>query len=88
METYSRIGLLRSLGNLQSYWTTSKLFTVVLDYREAMDSYSRIEILQCLYLGKVMTNSLVFHSDLPHDKMKPKFTENQVVKKVKHTPNE
>jgi hypothetical protein len=24
METYSRIGLLRSYGNLQSYWTRSK----------------------------------------------------------------
>ncbi len=34
METYSRIGLLRSYGNLQSYWTTTKLrkLTVVLDY--------------------------------------------------------
>ncbi len=33
-ETYSRIGLLRSYGNLQSYWTTTKLWklTVVLDY--------------------------------------------------------
>ena len=32
--TYSRIGLLRSYGNLQSYWTTAKLgkLTVVLDY--------------------------------------------------------
>ena len=38
METYSRIGLLRSYGNLQSYWTTTKLWklTVVLDYYEAM----------------------------------------------------
>jgi hypothetical protein len=26
METYSRIGLLRSYGNLQSYWTTTKLW--------------------------------------------------------------
>ncbi len=33
METYSRIGLLRSHGNLQSYWTTTTLWklTVVLD---------------------------------------------------------
>ncbi len=34
VETYSRIGLLRSYGNLQSYWTTTKLWklTVVLNY--------------------------------------------------------
>ncbi len=34
METYSRIGLLRSYGNLQSYSTKTKLWklTVVLDY--------------------------------------------------------
>jgi hypothetical protein len=51
METYSRIGLLRSYRNLQSYWTTTKLWnlqsywtttkpwklTVVLDYYEAME---------------------------------------------------
>ncbi len=45
MGTYSRIGLLRSNGNLQSYWTTAKLWklTVVLDYYEAMETYSRIE---------------------------------------------
>jgi hypothetical protein len=44
METYSRIGLLRSYGNLQSYWTTAKPWklTVVLDYYEAMETYSRI----------------------------------------------
>ncbi len=38
METYSRIGLLRSYGNLPSYWTTTKLWklTVVLDYYEAI----------------------------------------------------
>ncbi len=55
-ETYSRIGLLRSCGNLQSYWTNTKLWkltvvldyyeavelTVVLDYYEAMETYSRI----------------------------------------------
>ncbi len=46
METYSRIGLLRSYGNLQSYWTTTKLWklTVVLDYYEAMETYSRIGV--------------------------------------------
>ena len=34
IETYSRIGLMRSHGNLQSYCTTTKLWklTVVLDY--------------------------------------------------------
>ncbi len=34
METYSRIGILRSYGNLQSYWTNAKLWklTVVLEY--------------------------------------------------------
>jgi hypothetical protein len=44
MKTYSRIGLLRSYGNLQSYWTTTKLWklAVVLDYYEAMETYSRI----------------------------------------------
>ncbi len=43
-ETYGRIGLLRSYGNLQSYWTTTKLLklTVVYDYYEAMETYSRI----------------------------------------------
>jgi hypothetical protein len=47
METYSRIGLLRSYGNLQSYWTTTKLWklTVVLDYQEAMETYRRIAVL-------------------------------------------
>ncbi len=46
--TYSRIGLLRSYGNLQSYWTTTKLWklTVVLDYYEAMETYSRIGLLR------------------------------------------
>ena len=45
METYSRIGLLRSYGILQSYWTTTKLWnlTVVLDYYQAIETYSRIE---------------------------------------------
>ncbi len=44
IETYSRIGPQRSYGNLQSYWTTTKLWklTVVLDYCEAMETYSRI----------------------------------------------
>ncbi len=44
METYSRIGLLRSYGNLQSYCTTTKLWklSVVLGYYEAMETYSRI----------------------------------------------
>ena len=48
METYSRIGILRSYGNLQSYWTTTKLWklTVVLDHYEAMETYSRIEALE------------------------------------------
>jgi hypothetical protein len=45
---YSRIGLLRSYGNLQSYWTTTKLWklTVVLDYYEAMGTYSSIGLLR------------------------------------------
>ena len=44
LETYSRIGLVRSYGNLQSYWTTKYLWklTVVLDYWEGMETYSRI----------------------------------------------
>jgi hypothetical protein len=47
METYSRIGLLRSYGNLQSYWTTTNLgkLTVVLDYYEPKETCSRIELL-------------------------------------------
>ena len=46
METYSRIGLLRSYGNLQSYWTTTKPWelTVVLDYYAAKETYSRIGV--------------------------------------------
>ncbi len=48
METYSRIVLLRRYGNLQSYWTTAKLWklTVVLDYYDAMGTYSRIGLLR------------------------------------------
>jgi hypothetical protein len=48
MENYSRIEPLRSYGNLQSYWTTTKLWkiTVVLDYYEAMETYSRIGLLR------------------------------------------
>jgi hypothetical protein len=47
-ETYSRIGLPRSQGNLQSYWTTtkSKKLTVVLDYQEVKETYSRIGLLR------------------------------------------
>ncbi len=47
-ETYSRIGLLRSQGNLRSYWTITKprKLTVVLDYYEAMKTYSRIGLLR------------------------------------------
>ncbi len=46
--TYSLIGLLRSYGNLQSYWTTKKLWklTFVLDYYEAMETYGRIGLLR------------------------------------------
>ncbi len=48
IETYSGIGQLRSQGNLQSYWTTTKLrkLTVVLDYCEAIETYSRIGLLR------------------------------------------
>jgi hypothetical protein len=48
METYSRIGLLRSHENLRSYWTTTKLRkpTLVLDCYEAMETYSRIGLLR------------------------------------------
>ncbi len=47
-ETYSRIGPLRSHGNLQSYWTTARLWklTVLLDYYEAMGTYGRIGLLR------------------------------------------
>ncbi len=48
VETYSRIGLVRRYGNLQSYWTSTKLWklTVVLDYYEAMETYSRIGLVR------------------------------------------
>ena len=47
VETYSRIGLLRSHGNFQWYWTTRKLWKLkVLDYYEAMETYSRIGLLR------------------------------------------
>ncbi len=48
METNSSIGLLRRYGNLQSYWTTTKLWklTVLLDYYEATETYSRIGLLR------------------------------------------
>jgi hypothetical protein len=48
MGTYSRIGLLRSYGNLESYWTTTEPLelTVVLNYHEAMGTYSRIGLLE------------------------------------------
>ena len=44
VETYSRIVLPRSYGNLQSYWTTTKLCKLsdVLNYYEAKGAYSRI----------------------------------------------
>ncbi len=46
--TYSRIGLLKCQGNLQSYWTTKvpRKLTVVLDYYRAKETYSRIGLLQ------------------------------------------
>ncbi len=48
MDTYSRIALGQSYGNLQSYWTRAKLLkpTVVLDQGKAMETYSRIELEQ------------------------------------------
>ncbi len=44
LETYSRIGLVGSHGNLQSYWTSTKLwkYTVVLSRYEALETYGRI----------------------------------------------
>ncbi len=46
-ETYSRIGLLRGYGSLQSYWTTTRLWTltVVLYYYryEVLESNPDIE---------------------------------------------
>ena len=40
--------ILTRYGNLRSYWTTTKLWkpTVVLDYYEAMETYSRIGLLR------------------------------------------
>jgi hypothetical protein len=54
METYSRIGLLRNYENLQSYWTTTKLWklTVVLDYYEAIETYSPIQLEEALYVSE------------------------------------
>ncbi len=48
LETYSRIELLRSYGNLQSYWNTRKLqkITVVFEYYEAMEIHGGIELLR------------------------------------------
>ena len=55
METYSRIGLVQRYGNLQPYWTITKLWklTVVLAYYEAMKTYSRIGLLKKLKKLKV-----------------------------------
>ena len=56
METYGRIGLLRSCGNLQSYWTTAKLYihTVVWGCYEAMETYSRIEHINTYHIFPVV----------------------------------
>ena len=42
-ETYSRIGLLRSYGNLQSYWTTKKLWrlTAINLYKNSGTSFAK-----------------------------------------------
>ncbi len=58
--SYSRIGLLRSHGNLQSYWTTAKLWklTIVLDCCEAKKTYSRIGPSQVLSAHAVPHPSL------------------------------
>ncbi len=59
METYSRIGLLRGNGNLQSYWTTTKLWklTVVLEYYEAIE-----RALTLSYCVRVLEKYLCRHS--------------------------
>jgi hypothetical protein len=46
METYSRIRLLRSHGNLQSYWATTKLWklAVVLEHYEAIETNSHMAL--------------------------------------------
>ncbi len=47
-----------TVGNLQSYWTTTKLWklTVVLDYYEAMETYSRIGIIDVPFFVENNTN--------------------------------
>ena len=56
LETYSRIGLLRSYGNLQSYWTTKKLWklTVVFDYYEAMELTVVLDYYEAMKLTVVL----------------------------------
>ncbi len=66
METYSRIGLLKCHRNLQSYWATAMLWklTVVLDYSDAMETYSRINIPQKMKVqGPKPTLRVVRRSD-------------------------
>ncbi len=61
VETCSRIGLLQGYGNLQSYWTTTKLWklTVVLDYYKAIETYSRIGLVRSYgNLQSYWTNTL------------------------------
>ena len=57
--TYSRIGLPRSYGTLQSYWSTTRLLkhTVVLDYYEAIETYSRIELPRSFLATQVVKNA-------------------------------
>ncbi len=67
-KTYSRIGLLRSYGNWQSYWTTTKLWklTVVLEYYsriyfilDALKQLSKSGSSEYLYSLRCKTDTLV-----------------------------
>ncbi len=68
MEPYSRIGLLRSYSNLQSYWTATKLrkLTLVLDYYYSI-------------LFKIMTSGTLTSSYENTTVSLPKINGNEVV---------
>jgi hypothetical protein len=59
METYSRIGLLRSYGNLQSYWTTTKLWKLTVVFRSFEDVESVFDFLNQLRYVLKTPNSIL-----------------------------
>ncbi len=50
METYSRIGLLRSYRNLQSYWTTTELLKRTVVYTQSIVHITSSNIVIQLHL--------------------------------------